>query len=64
MHFGYTEWWLCGRWEHLYPVGFIPRVSFRKLLIKTDSGDVFLHNVVATFNLAKNTINLAERAKY
>jgi hypothetical protein len=30
----------------------------------TYSGDAFMHNVVATFNLAANTIHLAERAPY
>ena len=30
----------------------------------TRSGDVFLHNVISTFNLQANTIHLAERVKY
>jgi hypothetical protein len=28
------------------------------------SGDVFLHNVVATFNLQQNTTTLTQRQKY
>jgi hypothetical protein len=49
---------------------FILWVTFRGLYclhahgFRSNSGDVFLHNVVTTFNLGKNTTTLSQRQAY